>query len=208
MCPLSLPWKDFFQNRLLCLWRHWLSRKHKLQATTFSVPSSFTALSTIFRTSSSTRCSCKANRSAKVVPSLIVNVTWLGKNRSKNVDPPCFTHRLDCNTLNNSSETCQILKDVNKDSPSPSQFPGSHPLAAGAKMKPCSCYIHSFHCVASACQHVSYLPCSQNPLLENLTVHLLQFGWNPRHQVAAHPSFLPEVPYSLNRIPTCSCDLT
>lgn len=121
MCPLSLPWKDFFQNRLLCLWRHWLSRKHKLQATTFSVPSSFTALSTIFRTSSSTRCSCKANRSAKVVPSLIVNVTWLRKNRSKNVDPPCFTHRLDCNTLNNSSETCQILKDVNKDS----QFPPS-----------------------------------------------------------------------------------
>ncbi len=43
---------------------------------TFSMAISFTALSTMFLTSSSTRWSCNSKRSPRVVPSPITNLTW------------------------------------------------------------------------------------------------------------------------------------
>jgi hypothetical protein len=50
---------------------------------TFSVPSSFTAWSTMSLTSSSTRCSCTASKSDSVVLSFIENLTWLGRKRGR-----------------------------------------------------------------------------------------------------------------------------
>lgn len=50
---------------------------------TFSVPSSFTALSTMSLTSSSTRCSCTASKSASVVLSFIENLTWLSRKKGR-----------------------------------------------------------------------------------------------------------------------------
>lgn len=56
-------------------------RKKQPEDTTFSVPSSLTALSTMLRTASSTWCNRKANRSAKVVASFMENLTWLGRKK-------------------------------------------------------------------------------------------------------------------------------
>lgn len=61
-------------------------KKKQPEDTTFSVPSSFTALSTMLWTVSSTWCNRKANRSAKVVASFMENLTWLGRKKKGRTD--------------------------------------------------------------------------------------------------------------------------
>ena len=79
----QLWYEGFSESAAVLNAQNWPSVNETAPDPTFSVPSSFTALSTMLRTSSSTRCNCRANKSAKVVASVIEKLTWWGRKRGR-----------------------------------------------------------------------------------------------------------------------------
>lgn len=151
---------------------------------TFSVPSSFTALSTMLRTASSTWCNRRANKSARVVASLIENVTlrrkekgsiyipriWMvpftswpeGWIRAKYTQVSCWAHLWfwKLRTIKGIAFELPVTK--------------ASPARSGSEVQ-ATFTLHHFLCsIAFPCQLASYLLFPQNPFFkENRYVHLL-----------------------------------